>query len=98
MTTTKVGGVSGVTTGTVTNASVSFSYNNITFTNQFKISNTQLAGDSGGPVFHTFIGPLQPGTTRSNTLIGIVTFMNDNDEGYGSKAANIMSGLGVSLY
>ncbi len=98
MSTTKVGLSSGVTQGTVTSTSVSFTVAGTSLTNQFKVSNTQLEGDSGGPVFHALVGPLQPGEIRSNTLIGIVTVADSSNNGYGSKAANIMSVLNISLY
>ncbi|MBR6924274.1 MAG: hypothetical protein IKH50_07035, partial [Oscillospiraceae bacterium] len=99
MSSKKVGKTSNVTNGSVLSVSTSILTNsNITLTSQFKVSNTQYGGDSGAPAFHSFTGPLQPGATRSNTLIGIVTQADSDNNGYGSKAENILNGLSISFY
>lgn len=99
MSTTKVGAVAGVNYGSVLSANSSVTVDNINFSEQVRVSNTQNAGDSGGPVFHSFIGPIQPGVFRPNTLIGIVTIRETSTGyGYASKAGNIMNTFGLTLY
>src|SRR5574344_1512583 len=53
MNTTKVGNTSGVNYGTVLSSNVSVVASGTLLSNQVKLSNTQLAGDSGGPVFYS---------------------------------------------
>ncbi len=98
MATTKIGNASNVNTGVVRSANASAAYMSDIFNDLVYISNTQLTGDSGGPVFTAFTGPISAGSIRPNTLIGIVTFADYLNYGYASKAANIMNEYGLDLY
>jgi hypothetical protein len=61
------------------------------------VSNTQIPGDSGGPVYHT-IG-LPSNHVDLNLIVGIATFYDFADNsGYVSKVWNIMNSLGVAPY
>jgi len=94
----KLGRTTGSTTGYVTSASASGVYDGITFTDQARVSNTQQDGDSGGPVFWSFTGPLIPGQVRPNIIVGIATFADGSNNGYVSKVENINNALGISPY
>ena len=105
MLTCKIGGNTGLTWGTVLATSVNVSVKDevtgiiTTFTDQIRISNTQLKGDSGGPVFNSYIVYEYGGFVATcQRIMGIATFADGSNYGYVSKIGNICSILSVSLY
>ena len=86
--------------GRVTAASVSVKVGTTTFTDQVQLDIRQEGGDSGAPVVHSFIGPLQNGQQRHNTLLGIATIADSStwETAFASKACNINSALGLTTY
>lgn len=93
LTTDKRGRTTGGTSGTVTSVSTSLYVDPDTFTDLVRVSNTQQAGDSGGPVYHSIE---RVGQTDFRILVGIATFMDANNNGYVSKVENIMDNLGIT--
>jgi len=93
---TKIGNNTGITTGSILSASASASVGGVGLTDQVKISNQQLGGDSGGPILFraTLVNPYE------GLLIGIVTVADINapNYGYASKASNILNSFGIALY
>jgi hypothetical protein len=92
----KIGRTTGITSGTIDSVSTSVTVSGVTFTDQVKVSNQQLAGDSGGPVFHTVVNT----GTDFHILVGIATFgeVNSPNRGYVSKVNNIMSAFGITPF
>lgn len=86
--------------GRVTAASVSVKVGTTTFTDQVQLDIRQEGGDSGAPVVHSFIGPLQNGQQRHNTLLGIATIADSStwETAFASKACNINSAFGLTTY
>lgn len=86
--------------GRVTSGSVSISVDTQSFTDQVQLDIRQEKGDSGAPVVHNFIGPLQQGQQRPNTLLGIATFADSLtwETAYASKACNINAAFGLTTY
>lgn len=90
MNVSKKGASTGVTTGVVTSSSANIDVGDISFTDQVKISNRQVGGDSGCPVYTT--------TNGVNRLVGIATIADGSSNGYASKVSTILSTFGLTLY
>jgi len=95
VTTYKYGKTTGLNSGQVVSASTSINVGGITFTDQIKISNTQLAGDSGAPVVVVPYGPM---LYPEKNILGIATFADTSNNGYVSKVGNIKSALSITPY
>lgn len=94
---TKVGTTTRVTYGKILTVSHNVYDGKNHITDQVKISNKQLPGDSGGPVFFSMIGPVKKGSVRTNRLVGIATFTDKNKNGYVSKAQTILKEFKLTL-
>jgi len=93
MATTKIGKTSGWNYGMVTSTNITLNVSGTTLTDQLRVSNTQLVGDSGGPVLDYPYGPAIPWK-----LLGIATIADSSNNGYCSKVQNIMSALSITVY
>ncbi|MCD8095768.1 MAG: S1 family peptidase [Ruminococcus sp.] len=84
----------GITTGREDGKIVSSYYSNSGFVNQMYCSTYNVEGDSGGP-----IGKWVSSSPNSMTLYGMTRALRkSNNYTIACKAANVLSGLGVSLY
>jgi len=96
MDTSKFGAVSGENLGKVVSVSATGFHQalGINFTDQVVVTNSQQAGDSGGPVLREFVGPLTP-----RVLVGIACFKDtSNNNAVVSKAGNIVTALSITPY
>lgn len=96
----KYGATTNARSGRVTSGSASVSCDGVTFRDQVQMSIRQERGDSGAPVVHEFIGPMESGKIAPTTLVGIATFADSStwNTAWASKAANINSAFGLSTY
>ncbi|MDR0373142.1 MAG: S1 family peptidase [Nitrososphaerota archaeon] len=97
MATRKYGITTGYTTGTVRSVTGTITVGGTPYTDQVVVSNTQLNGDSGGPVLDNMLGPF-PSKPYPCSLIGIATIADSSNYGYASKVGNVMSSLGITPY
>ena len=101
---TKIGQTTKTTQGKILSTDAIGAYNleilntRYTFEDTVKISNETIEGDSGGPVFHQFIGPLGVGEICPITMVGITSFRDSNNNGYIIKIQNILDKFNLSLY
>lgn len=64
------------------------------------VSNRTNGGDSGGPVFHSFVGPLQPTQVRPIELVGITSakLTNGTEHGVVKKIQPILDYFNLTLF
>ena len=95
--TVKIGRTTGYTSGKILTNNQSFTLKGHKFNDQILASNLQKDGDSGGPIFHTVIGPVGSGEIRPMELIGIATVAYRN-QAIASKAQTILDSFNLRLY
>jgi hypothetical protein len=97
--TDKIGRVTGITLGDdlyncIKQIGQTIVLDGITYTDQVRVGNQQLQGDSGGPVYHTVV--YTPGTDF-HILIGIAT-IRSGAHALVSQVGNINSAFGITPF